>query len=112
MSPLLLGLSLALLLISILLECQVLFAFSLVSAITFLTAVGKKVPRLPLILFWLWVNAVLVYLMAGPDENVRGSDLIPGIPESALWMLIGVGIIPMMLWPLVFLLDFKKWMDR
>ena len=111
MSPLLLGFSLLLLLASILLEHHELFAVSLVSTVVSLAAVGGA-PRIPLILFWGWVTFVLLYLLKGSTEGESEGVLMLGIPEAAFWMLFGVGIVPVVLWPLYFLLDFRKWIGR
>ena len=111
MSPLLLGFSLLFLLASILLEHHGLFAISLVAIVVSLAAVGGA-PRTPLILFWVWVTFVLLYLLNGLTVGESEKVLILGIPEAAFCMLIGVGIVPVVLWPLYFLFDFKKWIGR
>ena len=111
MSLVLLTLSLLLLLAGVLLGDSALFAVAVVSSIVSLTAV-RGVPRWPLLSFWVWVNLVLLYLVS--EGNVEGSDvrLVAGIPLSAFWMLLGIWLVPVILWPLAFFVNFRKWMSQ
>jgi len=107
----LLTISLSLLLLAVLLGNSTLFALAVVSSIVSLTGVSG-VPRRPLLVFWIWVNLVLLYLISEPSGTGYEVRLVAGIPVSAFWMLLGIWLIPVFLWPLVFYAGFKDWVNR
>jgi len=107
----LLTLSLLLLLVAVLLANSLLFAVAVVSSIVSLTAV-RRVPRWPLLSFWLWVNLVLLYLVSEPNVDGGNLQLVAGIPVSAFWMLLGIWLVPIILWPLAFFVSFRNWMSQ
>ncbi len=79
-----------------------------VTAIVALAAL-KCPSRFLLGAFWVWLEAIILYLLFASD------DLAPstlGLPRPALVMLAGVWLAPMLLWPLGFALTFKKWIGR
>ena len=108
MSLFLLGLSLVLLLVAVVLANASLFAVAVVSSIVSLTAVGG-VPRWSLLAFWLWVNLVILYLISEPSGEGIDLILVSGIPVSAFWMLMGIWLMPIVIWPLAFFIGFRKW---
>jgi hypothetical protein len=107
----LLTLSLLLVLVAVLLANSLLFAVAVVSSIVSLTAV-RGVPRWPLLSFWLWVNLVLLYLVSEPNVDGVNLQLVMGIPVSAFWMLLGIWLVPIVLWPLAFFMSFRNWMSQ
>jgi hypothetical protein len=111
MARILLTLSLLLLLVAGILAIPTLFAVAVVSSIVTLTAV-RGVPILPLIIFWFWINLVLFYLISEPSRSGADSGLILGIPMSLFWMLVGIGLVPVLIWPLAFFLNFRSWKSR
>ena len=111
MQLVLLALSLLVLLVGVLLASPGLFAFAIVSSIVSLTAVPDA-PRWALLSFCLWVNLVLLYLVSEPSADAENVRLVAGFPMPALWMLLGIWLIPIIIWPLAFLIGFRKWMSR
>jgi len=111
MSVLLLTVSLFLWLIAVLLSNAALFSVAVVSSIVSLTAV-RGVPRWPLLCFWLWVGGILLYLLAEPTSEGLDVTLVAGVPISTFWMLLGVWLVPILLWPVAFAVNFRKWMKQ
>jgi len=111
MARVVLTLSLLLLLAAVLLANVALFSLAVVSAIASITAV-RGVPRWPLIFFWMWLSLVLLYLVSEPASEGVDSRLVLGVPLPAFWMLMGIWFVPILLWPLAFLLDFRNWINR
>ncbi len=107
--------SLLVLLVSMVVSNVTLFAIGMVSFIVALVANGSC-SRLLLLLFWIWMNLVLVYLCSQPvvteEPNPDTVYLLLGLPVSAFWMLFGIWIFPVFLWPLGFALTHKQWMRR
>jgi hypothetical protein len=91
-----------------LLHAPHLFAFASVSFIVLLASIGCPSRKL-LAVFWLWLNLVLFYLLEASPEY---SLLAWRLPGPALWMLVGIGVVPILIWPLGFALTFRKWMGR
>ena len=106
-----LTLSLLLILLAVLLASGALFAVAVVSAIVSITAV-RSVPRWPLLSFWLWASTILLYLVSEPAAGGDEVRLVMGIPLPAFWMLLGFWLVPILLWPLSFLLTFRNWIRQ
>ncbi len=69
-------------------------------------------PTRLVIVFGAWVGGVLVYLLlAGSPGSLEAAPLL-GLPASAFWMLFGIWVIPVLIWPLGFLRHFRRWKDR
>jgi hypothetical protein len=85
-----------------------LFAFSTVSFIVLLASIGCP-SRTLLVGLWAWLNFVLLYLLEASPEH---SIFFSGLPKPAFWMLAGVGVAPILLWPVGFALTFRKWIGR
>ena len=111
MPRILLTLSLLLLLVSVILANPSLFAVAVVSSIAGMTTV-RGVPLWPLLSFWIWVNLVLLYLVSEPSPDGADIQLVLGIPISAFWMLLGIWLVPIILWPLAFFVGFRDWMRQ
>jgi hypothetical protein len=103
----LMTISLVLWLGAVFLQSPHLFAFSSVSFIVLLASLGCP-SRILLVALWLWLNLVLLYLLEASPER----SLLAGLPIPAFWMLVGVGLVPILIWPLGFALTFKKWIGR
>ncbi|MGH9341487.1 MAG: hypothetical protein ACRD1R_18340 [Acidobacteriota bacterium] len=103
----LLTLSLTLLLVSMIAVSAPLFAVSIVSTIVSLTSLGSP-SRLLMLALWLWLNLVLSIIFLQPASEI----LLFGLSLPAFWMLFGIWIVPVLIWPLGFLLDFKSWMRK
>ena len=62
------------------------------------------------------MNLVLLYIhrqpLASEVSNHETVDLFFGLPLPAFWMLVGIWVFPVLLWPLGFALTFKQWMRR
>ncbi|GEM_PF-5003182 len=103
----LLGASFVLFVISGILELELLFLLSLVTAIASLA--GLRCPaKGALLAFWFCVGSVLTFLLyAWP-----GNALIFGLPVPALVMLAGIWIAPLFIWPLAFTRGFKRWVNK
>ena len=107
--------SLLVLLTSMIVSNVPFFAIGMVSFIVALTAT-RSCSRLLLLLFWIWMNLVLVYLCGRPvvseEPNPDTVYLLLGLPVPAFWMLFGIWIFPVLLWPLGFALTHKQWMRK
>ena len=107
---LLLTLSLLGLLISPWLAQPYLFVLSIVTTLSSLAGLVGT-PKWLCVSFWIWLNCVLLYLLSTPlPEEAQGVVLIAGLPAPAFWMLVGIWIVPVFIWPLGFLLTFKTWL--
>lgn len=106
-----LTISLLLWLIAAWFSSEALFAVAVVSSVVSLTAVGG-VSRWALAAFWMWVTGVLLYLVLAPAGSGGDLYLVAGIPVATFWMLLGIWLLPMILWPVVFAVTFRKWMKR
>jgi len=103
----LLAASLVLFVISGVLEIELIFVLSLVTAIVSLT--GLKCPaKRALFALWLCVGSVLVLLLYAPF----GATSIFGLPLPAFVMLAGIWIGPVFIWPLAFTKGFKQWVNK
>ena len=107
----LLLLSLILLLVAMLLSMVPLLVVSAVSVMVLLASLKLDSGAL-LFSFWLWMNLVLLYLWSQPVDSNPQQLLVLGLPVPAFWMLLGVWIIPVLIWPLGFALTFGKWSQR
>lgn len=103
MIPALLLVSLILTLVGVLLATPLLVALGGPTLIVLLAALGKKVPGILLIAFWIWVVAVLLGLILLGDQSS---------PSAALYMLIGIWLFPVLLWPLGFARFFDNWRQQ
>ncbi len=103
----LLGASLVIFVLSGILELELLFVLSLVTAIVSLA--GLRCPaRGALLAFWCCVGGVLTFLLyAWPGET-----LLLGLPVPAFVMLLGIWIAPLFIWPLAFTRGFKRWVNK
>lgn len=99
--------SLLLLLAGMLTSNLKLVILGIVSFIVALTSL-KLSSKLLLGSFWIWMNLVLLYL----SREDHSSSLVLGLPLPAFWMLFGIWIVPVLLWPLGFALTFKRWSRR
>lgn len=111
MPVLLLALSLILLLVSLALSILPLFTFAIVNVLVSLAALRLR-SRWLLGSFWIWLNLVLWHLCTRtvPDpREAAGVGLLLGLPEPAFWMLFGIWVFPVLLWPLGFALAFRRW---
>lgn len=108
---LLLTLSLVGLLVSPWLALPHLFVLSIVTTLSSLAGLAGT-PKWLHVSFWIWLNCILLYLLSTPaPEEAHGAvALIAGLPAPAFWMLIGIWIVPVFIWPLGFLLTFKAWL--
>lgn len=79
----------------------------IVSFIVALTSL-KLSSKLLLGSFWIWMNLVLLYL----SREDHSLSLVLGLPLPAFWMLFGIWMVPVLLWPLGFALTFKRWSRR
>ena len=90
------------------------FAVGVASVIVALTA-QRFAPRWTLFIFWCWLTAVLLYLVTQPPlESMSDTELgiILGLPAPTFWILIGIWLVPILIWPLSFLLKFRDWAGR
>lgn len=104
--------SLFLFLSGALLGSSYLLGVSLVGVIASLAGLGGA-PRRLLFLFWGWTTSVLLTLLLLPEASTDRDVLtLVGVPLPMLVMLAGIGIIPLLLWPIGFLLTFRDWLDE
>jgi len=107
--------SLLALLASVAIESPLLFALSMISVVIGIALAGSA-PRRAVFGFWIWTVAVLLFLFFTPPAGtlVPGTEtgLVAGLPLPALAMIIGIWIIPILIWPLAFLVDFDRWMGK
>lgn len=83
------------------------FALSITGILVFLTALAF--PSKPLLMvFGCWLVGVFTFLHWVGDQT----DGILGLPAPAFAMLAGIWIIPILIWPLGFLLAFRRWFDQ
>lgn len=88
-----------------------LFVISIVTSLSALAGLAGA-PRWLAASFWIWLNLVLLYLLSAstPGDAHDAVHLVGGLPEPAFWMLVGIWIVPLFIWPLGFLLTFKGWL--
>jgi hypothetical protein len=104
---LLLFAALASLIAASLLSSPELFALASVTLLTALAGLGRPA-RVLLLVFWLWIGALLAYLLGFAEDLA----LIAGLPVPACCMLLGIWVLPVTIWPLGFSLTFKRWTGR
>jgi hypothetical protein len=110
--PLLLTVSLACLMLAAFFELELILGVAVITIIISLTAFGK-VPRLLLWTLWVWLNIILIYLNCLDfAEFPNGEARLIGLPLPTFWMLVGVWILPVVVWPLGFALFFRSWMSK
>ncbi|HXK61405.1 MAG TPA: hypothetical protein PLP42_16080, partial [Acidobacteriota bacterium] len=87
---------------------QILMVTGAVTSIVALT--GLECPsRLLLGVFWIWLEAVLLYLLFAANDPTLS---FWGLPRPAVLMLIGVWLAPVLIWPVGFLWTFKRWVGK
>jgi hypothetical protein len=101
-------LSLIALLLGALFSLFGLLAFGTVTLLVGLLGFSSASRRL-LLVFWLWLQALLLYLVYFSDDR---SPFWSGVPLPALAMLLGVWLIPVLIWPLGFARNFRNWLER
>lgn len=111
MTVLLFALSVVGLLVSPWLAFPGLFIISIVTSLSSLARLGGA-SRWLSVSFWIWLNCILLYLLfaSRPVETDGAIVLIGGLPVPAFWMLVGIWIVPVFIWPLGFLVTFKAWL--
>jgi len=62
-----------------------------------------------LIAFWIWVTGVVLYLLYLPHDRTLAWL---GLPRPAFWMLAGVWLAPILIWPLGFTARFRRWIGK
>ena len=91
-----------------------LLALGVVSLIVALASLGGA-PRGLLLLFWLWLLAVLFVPLLDwmvPGVIWKVNDLVFGLPGPTFLMLFGVWVVPVLILPLGFLLTFHRWFQK
>ncbi|MFZ0430110.1 MAG: hypothetical protein WAO20_18475 [Acidobacteriota bacterium] len=69
-------------------------------------------PRRPVLLFGCWTAGVLaVLLWSGTTSGAAAAPFL-GLPWTTVWMLVGIWLAPLLIWPLSFLLGFHRWKER
>jgi hypothetical protein len=106
--PWLLLLSLLGLLAGLVFSLEVVFGLAVVTTIVALTAMRCR-SRLLLVAFWVWMAGVLLYLLRFSGDRTL---IWPGLPRPAFWMLAGVWLAPILIWPLGFTARFKRWIEK
>lgn len=96
------------LLIGAILDLETLFALAVVTSIVALTALRCS-SRLLLIAFWVWMTGILLYLLYFPHDR---TPTWFGLPRPAFWMLAGVWLAPILIWPLGFTARFRRWIGK
>ena len=106
--PRLLLICLIALLIGAIFDFEALFA---VAAVTFIVALAalRCSPRALLMAFWIWITGLILYLLYFANDTTL-SWLGP--PRPAFWMLAGVWLAPILIWPLGFTARFKHWIGK
>lgn len=66
-------------------------------------------PRHLVLGFGFWTAAVLAYLLHSGDRSVAETGTLGGLPRPSLWMLLGIWVVPVFIWPLGFLRHFRRW---
>lgn len=88
------------------------FAVALVGIIVSIAGLGGA-PQWLLLTFWVGTTAILLSLLFLPEEaTCRDSLLLMGMPLRMVLMIVGVWIVPLLIWPIGFLLTFRRWLEK
>lgn len=72
-------------------------------------AVWGNAPRRLVVVFGVWTAGVLAYLLWSGDLALEVTGRLLGLPAPAFWMLLGIWVAPLLIWPLSFIRDFRRW---
>jgi hypothetical protein len=100
--------SLIAVLIAALFSLHGLLAFGTATLLVGLVGFSDASRRL-LMVFWIWLEITLLYLVYFSGDR---APFWFGLPLPAWVMLLGVWLIPVLIWPLGFAKDFRKWLER
>lgn len=110
MVPFILFCGLLLLLFSFLVGLESVAALSIATVISAVAAT-RGVSRGLVVAFWVWLNAIFGCLLH-PEFVFTRILSLEVTPAPLTLMLVGIWILPVLLWPLGFALTFDKWRKR
>jgi hypothetical protein len=103
--------SLILVLTGALFESSWIMAVGVVGALSFL-AIWGNAPRRFSLIFGVWTSGVLGYLLWSGDLAPDVTGRLWGLPAPSFWMLLGIWLVPLLIWPLSFIRDFGRWKEQ
>ncbi|MEJ2077895.1 MAG: hypothetical protein P8020_05070 [Acidobacteriota bacterium] len=72
-------------------------------------AIWGSAPRRLVVVFGIWTAGILAYLLWSGDSAPDTTMKLLGLPAPAFWMLLGIWVVPLLIWPLSFIRDFDRW---
>lgn len=92
------------------LRLDALMALGGICALSALARWGGAPGRLCL-LFGFWTAGVLAFLLWAGEVEPGQAGRFFGLPTAAFWMILGIWVVPVLIWPLGFARHFGRWKD-